>query len=78
MNHKEQHSHLQVLEMNDATVRRDGNNILDQLSLTIQMNENTAIIGPNGSGKSTFIKLITQEIYPIANKEGAPPVRMFG
>ena len=78
MNHKEQHSHLQVMEMNDATVRRDGNNILDQLSLTIQMNENTAIIGPNGSGKSTFIKLITQEIYPIANKEGAPPVRMFG
>lgn len=78
MNQKEQYSQPPILEMNDATVRRDGINILDHLSLTIQMNENTAIIGPNGSGKSTFIKLITQEIYPIANKEGAPPVRMFG
>lgn len=78
MNQKEQHSQPPILEMNEATVRRDGVNILDRLSLSIQMNENTAIIGPNGSGKSTFIKLITQEIYPIANKEGAPPVRMFG
>jgi iron complex transport system ATP-binding protein len=78
MNQKEQNSLPPILEINGATVRRDGVNILDQLSLTIQMNENTAIIGPNGSGKSTFIKLITQEIYPIANKEGAPPVRMFG
>lgn len=78
MNQKEQNSQLPILEMKDATVRRDGINILDQLSLIIKMNENTAIIGPNGSGKSTFIKLITQEIYPIANKEGSPPVRMFG
>lgn len=78
MNQQKQNTQPPILEMKDATVRRDGINILDQLSLTIQMNENTAIIGPNGSGKSTFIKLITQEIYPIANKEGAPPVRMFG
>lgn len=78
MNQNKQNSQPSILEIKNATVRRDGINILDHLSLTIQMNENTAIIGPNGSGKSTFIKLITQEIYPIANKEGAPPVRMFG
>lgn len=72
------HGQPPILEMESATVRREGIHILDQFSLTIQMNENTAIVGPNGSGKSTFIKLITQEIYPIANKEGAPPVRMFG
>ncbi|NBC65359.1 MAG: ATP-binding cassette domain-containing protein, partial [Bacteroidetes bacterium] len=78
MNHKVQYIQPPILEMSEATVRRDGINILDRLSLTIQMNENTAIIGPNGSGKSTFIKLITQDIYPIANKNGAPPVRMFG
>ncbi|MDR9366436.1 MAG: ATP-binding cassette domain-containing protein [Balneolaceae bacterium] len=78
MNHKAQYIQPPILEMNAATVRRDGINILDRFSLTIRMNENTAIIGPNGSGKSTFIKLITQDIYPIANKNGAPPVRMFG
>lgn len=78
MNQNKQYNQPPILQMKDATVRRDGINILDQISLTIQMKENTAIIGPNGSGKSTFIKLITQEIYPIANKEGAPPVRMFG
>lgn len=78
MNKKIEQNQPPILEMDYATVRRDGINILDRLSLTIQMNENTAIIGPNGSGKSTFIKLITQEVYPLANKEGAPPVRMFG
>lgn len=78
MSQKEHHSHPPILEINSATVRRDEINILDRLSLTIQANENTAIIGPNGSGKSTFIKLITQDIYPIANKEGRPPVRIFG
>lgn len=78
MNHNKEHNQPPILEMNEATVRRDGINILDRLSLTIRMNENTAIIGPNGSGKSTFIKMITQDIYPIANKKGAPPVRMFG
>ncbi|MDZ7719692.1 MAG: ATP-binding cassette domain-containing protein [Balneolaceae bacterium] len=78
MNEKEDQSLPPILEMNNATVRRDGINILDQLSIKIHLNEHTAIIGPNGSGKSTFIKLITQEIYPLANKEGSAPVRMFG
>lgn len=78
MNTEKNTSQPPILEMNKATVRRDGFNILDQFSVAIELNENTAVIGPNGSGKSTFIKLITQEIYPLANKEGSPPVRMFG
>lgn len=69
---------LPILEMNNATVRRDGINIVDHLSLKIHMNEHTAIIGPNGSGKSTFIKLIMQDILPLAVKNGPAPVRMFG
>ncbi|MDX1640381.1 MAG: ATP-binding cassette domain-containing protein [Balneolaceae bacterium] len=66
------------LEMNEATVRRDGIHILDRLTINIHLDEHTAIIGPNGSGKSTFIKLITQSILPLAPKNGTVPVRVFG
>lgn len=67
-----------ILEFNNATVRRNGANILDHVSLNIHLGEHTAIIGPNGSGKSTFIKLIMQNILPLAAKDGQAPVRMFG
>lgn len=67
-----------ILELNRATVRRNGVNILDRLSLTIDMNEHTAIIGPNGSGKSTLIHLLTRTLYPLAPKDGSHPVRLFG
>lgn len=67
-----------ILELNEATVRRGNTNILDRLSLKINMGEHTAIIGPNGSGKSTLIKLLTRKIYPLAPKNGIPPVQLFG
>lgn len=78
MEKKQLHTNKPILELHNATVRRDGINILDHVSLTIHLNEHTAIIGPNGSGKSTFIKLIMQHILPLASKDGTAPVRMFG
>lgn len=78
MKQRQHHLNQPILELKDATVRRDGINILDRVSLAIHLNEHTAIIGPNGSGKSTFIKLIMQHILPLASKDGRAPVRMFG
>lgn len=75
---KQKNLNAPFLEMNEATVRRDGVHILDRLTINIHLDEHTAIIGPNGSGKSTFIKLITQSILPLAPKNGSVPVRMFG
>ena len=29
--------------------------------------QNTCVLGPNGAGKTTLLKLLTREIYPVAN-----------
>lgn len=67
-----------ILELSEATVRREGQNILDRLTLSIREQEHTAIIGPNGSGKSTLIKLLTRQVHPLAPKNGTPAIRVFG
>ena len=67
-----------MLKIDHATVRRNGINILDDISIEISEGEHTAIIGPNGSGKSTLIKLITRHIYPAAHSDGRSAVSIFG
>jgi len=64
-----------LVELRDVSVVRDGNAILDKMSLTIHEGEHTAILGPNGCGKSTLIKLLTREIHPFA---GAGSVTILG
>lgn len=67
-----------LLSIRNATVVRDGNHVLDDLSLDIRLGENTAIIGPNGSGKSSLIKLLTRQYYPLARPDDLPTVRILG
>ncbi|QBB71039.1 ATP-binding cassette domain-containing protein [Pseudolysobacter antarcticus] len=71
-------SHQTILELDDASVMRDGRYILDGLTLAIHCGEHTAIIGANGSGKSTLMKLLTLQHYPLAHVDGTPSVRVFG
>jgi iron complex transport system ATP-binding protein len=54
-----------LLELNGATVVRDGRAILSVDHFTIERGEHLAILGPNGSGKSTLIKLLTRDILPL-------------
>jgi iron complex transport system ATP-binding protein len=51
--------------------------VLDRLTLSIRLGEHTAILGPNGAGKSTFIKLLTLQLYPLAEHAGSA-IRVFG
>jgi len=67
-----------VLELNDATVVKNGVRILDGLTLSIRTGEHTAIVGPNGSGKTTLINVLTQQDHALAREDGTPPVRVFG
>lgn len=67
-----------LLQMQGASVVKNGRRILDDLSLEIREGEHTAILGPNGAGKSSFIRLITREDYPLAHANGAPPLLIFG
>lgn len=66
-----------LLELDDATVVKNGVRVLDGLSLTIAEGEHTAILGPNGAGKTALIHLLTHDHYPLA-RQGASPVRVLG
>jgi iron complex transport system ATP-binding protein len=70
--------HLPLIELDHATVIRDGVAVLDGMSLSIGRGEHTAIIGPNGSGKSTLIRLLTGDVYPVARPGSDQPLRIFG
>ena len=73
------HSREALLELNDARLVRDGNEILAGLSLRIERGQHTAILGPNGAGKSSLVRLIHREAYPLAAAPGQPaPIRILG
>lgn len=65
-----------IVEIKHATVRRNGVNILDDVSLTIEQGTHVAIIGPNGAGKSTLVQVISEEIHPLWSPELSR--RLFG
>ncbi|MFA6841334.1 MAG: ABC transporter ATP-binding protein [Sphaerochaetaceae bacterium] len=54
-----------IVAIKHATVRRNGTDILDDVSLTIEAGTHVAIIGPNGAGKSTLVQVISEEIHPL-------------
>jgi iron complex transport system ATP-binding protein len=67
-----------LLELDRATVVKNGNRVLDRITLTIREGEHTAILGPNGAGKSTLIRLIAHQDYPLAHADGTPSLLIFG
>jgi len=44
-----------VLALGDVTFRRDGKQIIDGTSFTVNAGEHWALLGPNGAGKSTLL-----------------------
>lgn len=54
-----------IIMLQNISVRRSGTFILDDVSLTINRGEHTAIIGANGAGKSTLVQVISQEVHPL-------------
>jgi iron complex transport system ATP-binding protein len=63
-----------LLAISHVTVERGDSRLLDDVSLSIEPGQHTAILGRNGSGKSTLVKLITRQIFPTRGQ----PVRVFG
>lgn len=67
-----------LIELDHATVVRDGVPVLHDVSLSIELGQHSVILGPNGCGKSSFVQLISRNLYPLARPDGSAPVRIFG
>ncbi|MGS2722949.1 ABC transporter ATP-binding protein [Porticoccus sp. GXU_MW_L64] len=57
-----------LFEISDLTLYNGDTLVYNNLNLTIEQGQHTAIIGANGSGKSTLLKLLSGELYPVADK----------
>jgi len=66
-----------LIDFRKITVLRGDRVILRDFSLQVSPGEHIAILGPNGSGKSTLVKLMTGELYPLADGPN-PHFRLFG
>ncbi|WP_194818259.1 ABC transporter ATP-binding protein [Nocardia sp. XZ_19_385] len=53
-----------VLQLDDVTFRREGNQILHGISLTVRPGEHWALLGPNGAGKSTLLGFCGAVTFP--------------
>jgi len=72
------HTAAPLIELDHASVLRDGRLALDALTLVLPQARHVAILGPNGCGKSTLIQLLTRELHPLAREDGRPAVRILG
>ena len=55
-----------VITLEGAQAGYGGKPVLDNLDLTIDMDDRIAILGPNGNGKSTLIRLLAGRLRPSA------------
>jgi len=53
-----------VLNIRAADIYRGPKKVFENLNLSIDVGECTAILGPNGAGKTTLLKLLARELYP--------------
>jgi len=55
---------VRVLELEDVSVVRDGNTILDGVTWTVESDERWVVLGPNGAGKTTILNLASAHMHP--------------
>ncbi|WNJ56365.1 ABC transporter ATP-binding protein [Nocardia seriolae] len=53
-----------VLNVDNVTVVRSGNAILQEVSLTVHAGEHWALLGPNGAGKTTLLRMLGAFEHP--------------
>lgn len=58
-----------AIEIKNATLKLEGNEILHSLSWTVKRGEHWFILGPNGAGKTTLVKMILGLIWPLYGAE---------
>jgi zinc/manganese transport system ATP-binding protein len=64
---------MTVIELDRATLRMGGRDVLKQASFAIQAGEFIGVLGPNGAGKTTLIRAVLGLLPPSGGQ-----VRVFG
>src|ERR1700691_5934297 len=64
---------MTVIELDRATIKLGGRNVLNDTSLTIGQGEFIGVLGPNGAGKTTLMRAI---LGLVPASSGA--IRVFG
>lgn len=62
-----------AIELEGVRVSFDGNNVLENINMTVEPGHFVGIIGPNGAGKTTLLKVILGLVPPSSGE-----VRLFG
>jgi len=57
-----------VLKLEDVSVVRDGNTILDSVNWTIEPDERWVVLGPNGAGKTTLLQIAAAAMHPTSGE----------
>ncbi|MFF1574801.1 ABC transporter ATP-binding protein [Leifsonia sp. NPDC058292] len=57
-----------VLKLEDVSVVRDGNTILDSVNWTVEPDERWVVLGPNGAGKTTLLQIVAAAMHPTSGE----------
>ena len=55
-----------VLDLEDVSVVRNGNRILDSINWKVEADQRWVILGPNGAGKTTLLNLASAMVHPTS------------
>ncbi|SQD96307.1 ABC transporter related [Parafrankia sp. Ea1.12] len=55
-----------VLRLDKVTVRRDGVDLLRDVSWVVNQGERWVVLGPNGAGKTTLLQIASSRLFPTA------------
>ena len=55
-----------ALDLTDVVVRREGRNIVDQVTWSVSEDQRWVVLGPNGAGKTTLLQLADTLMHPTS------------
>ena len=55
-----------MVDVRAATVRRDGTDLLHEITWRVELDERWVVLGPNGAGKTTLLNLAAARLHPTA------------